>query len=78
MHLYSILVAAVALTVSTAFARNEYQQKVMTDCLNICNDGPDDYTCPPDTEKTQLSSVCSSFEDLFYHCKRLTFKLNAL
>lgn len=70
MHLYSILVATLGLTVSTAFAGNQYyEQQSLTDCLNLCHDDPNDYKCPPTTEKQQLSSVCSSFEYLLYRYK---------
>ncbi|OQE94846.1 hypothetical protein PENNAL_c0003G06040 [Penicillium nalgiovense] len=59
MHLYSILVATLGLTVSIAFAGNQYyEQQSLTDCLNLCHDDPNDYKCPPTTEKQQLSSGC--------------------
>ncbi|KAJ5787329.1 hypothetical protein N7457_002319 [Penicillium paradoxum] len=59
MHFYSILVATLALAISTAFASDaQYQQNAGTDCLNICKEESNGYTCPPGTEKTQLSNGC--------------------
>lgn len=68
MQFYSILIATLTLTVSTAFAASaQHQLNADTDCLNICKDAPADYSCPPGTEKTQLSSVSSKFDGLVYH-----------
>lgn len=67
MHFYSIL-ATITLTISTALAAHQSPLDASTNCLNICKDGPGDYTCPPTTEKTQLSSVSSDY-DLIYHYK---------
>lgn len=78
MQFYSIFFATVALMVSTASAAEEHWQKAAVDCLNICHEESNGYTCPPETEKSQLSNVCSTNDDLFYCYKRLTFKLNAL
>lgn len=78
MHFYSIFVATVALMVSTASANEEIWQKAAVDCLNVCHKGSNAYTCPPDTEKTQLSNVCSTNDYPFPHYKRPTSKLTAL
>lgn len=74
MHFYSILLATLTLTVSTALAGSESQQQALTDCLNLCKDDQDSFSCPPDTEKSQLDNVCSSFPH-FLHEYDLTFNL---
>ncbi|KAJ5477670.1 hypothetical protein N7530_003179 [Penicillium desertorum] len=58
MHFYSIFVATVALIVSTASANEAHWEKAAVDCLNICHESSNGYTCPPETEKTELSNGC--------------------
>ncbi|CAI7648793.1 unnamed protein product [Penicillium glandicola] len=58
MHFYSIFVATVALIISTAAAGNEHWERADVDCLNICQESSNDYTCPPETEQTQLANGC--------------------
>ena len=55
MQFYSIFVLSLA---SLAFATSDFSQADNTDCLNICKDSASDYSCPPGTSKTQISSVC--------------------
>lgn len=72
MQFYSIFLAAVALMVSTASAADEHWQKADVDCLNLCHEQPNGFTCPPETEKSQLPNVCSTNDHLFHRYKRLT------
>jgi uncharacterized membrane protein len=68
MHLYSILIATLTLTASTAFAGSaQHQLNADTDCLNICKDSSNGYACPPGTAKTQLSNVGFNLGDLVHH-----------
>ena len=74
MHFYSILLATLTLTVSTALAGSESQQQALTDCLNLCKPDQDSFSCPPDTEKTQLENVCIRYQIMLYEYD-LTFDL---
>ncbi|KAJ5667349.1 hypothetical protein N7507_003213 [Penicillium longicatenatum] len=65
MHLYFVLTATLTMAVSTAFAGGATQQSLAdVDCLNLCKDTKDSYSCPPDTEKSQLDNVSFDFKGL--------------